>query len=661
MKKILLYISTLFLSYTSYSQNSSDTTYLEETVIQAYKAERVTPITFKSISNQELDKVNIGQEPSQILSFTPSINIYSDAGNYQGYSYFRLRGIDQTRVNMTLDGIPLNESEDQGVYFSNYPDFFNSINGLQIQRGVGTTTNGVASYAGSINYQSPNLRDKQKIETGINYGSFNTYRIYGEYNSGLKNNKAFYARASHLTSDGYKYHSSNQSSSAFTSFGLFKARHQLKLTGFIGNQKNELAWIGVPIEKIKENPRTNGNSNENDTFSQALTSIQHSYTLHSNATLNTTLYYNYLEGNYDFDLNNFLGFPSTDEMYNYDFQHQMIGGFSNISVDLKRLKLNAGFHLNTFSRRHIGSEKNTGQLYQNKGFKNEFSSFLKLHYTIDNFVLFGDIQYRYTDFAYEGSATFNKVNWQFINPKIGVSYFINKETNFYYSYGASGREPTRNDLFNGEDNLPVNESGIAVSNDIAPEYVYNHELGFRTQKKQWHLATNLYWMNFEDEIVLNGQYGPNGLALHSNVAKSFRSGVEFDFKTHILKRCYYTNNSSFSYNRISENEVEFKPILTPNIITNQMLSFESESVNAGIIFKYQSKSYISFDNKDTVPSFYSIDLSASYQLAEFTFQAKLNNVTNQHIITNGYTGLDGTPLYFVQAPTNFNLGIIWKH
>ncbi len=644
---------------TSNTPSLSDTIELKETTIQAYRADKTLPLTFKNINKLFIDNINTGQEPSQILSTTPSIHSYSDAGNYQGYAYFRLRGIDQTRVNMTLDGIPLNEPEDQGVYFSNYPDFFNSVQSIQIQRGVGTTTNGVASYAGSINFQSPNLRDTAKTEIGGNYGSFNTYRLYGEYNSGFKENKALYFRLTHQGSDGYKFHSGNLSSSAFLSTCIRNDKNSIKLTGFIGNQKNELSWIGVAKDTIKAEPRTNGNANEDDNFTQSLLSLQHSWQLKPNIKMNTTVYYNYLDGNYDFDLNNFLGYNSTDEMYNYDFQHHFAGVFSNINWYTNHFKAHGGIHYNTIDRRHIGSERTLGKLYSNHGYKSEFSSFVKINYTIQRLNIFADVQYRHTDFDYTGSISFDKLKWDFINPKMGINYFIKKEINIYYSYGKCSREPTRNDIFYGEDNLYADDDGYAIYSDIASEQVNNHELGIKTQQTRWHLNANLYLMNFKNEIVLNGQYGPNGLALHSNVANSFRSGIEVDFAVKFPNGISYTNNSSISQNRISEEDINFEPILSPSLISNQRLKYSTKYFNAGINIRYQEQNYIDFENENKVPAFTTIDLLGDIYLKSLTIQFKVNNVQNKTSLTSGYMNIYDTPLYFVQAPINFNFGLKW--
>lgn len=662
MKKHFILLFFLIGSLSLAAQQSiSDTILLDETIIQAYKADNSMPVSFKNMDAVAIEMQNTGQEPAQILSNMPSVNAYSDAGNFQGYSYFRLRGMDQTRINMTLEGIPLNEPEDQGAYFSNYPDFFNSLQAIQVQRGVGTTSNGVASYAGSINFESINTQGEANKEVGMNYGSYNTYRAYGEFLSGVKKGKSLYFRASALGSDGYKYHSGNKSYSAFLSSELQKNNHHLKFVGFIGNQQNEMAWIGVSKAQIDEDARTNGNaSGEDDSFTQALVSIQDRWTLNENWVFNNTVYYNVLDGNYDFDYNNYLGLSSTDEMYNYDFRHHFAGFISNINGYRKNLKFNAGIHANTYNRRHIGSELTLGKLYENTGYKKEFSSFVKLRYALGKFTLYGDLQYRYTNFDYEGSVDMEKVDWNFLNPKVGLVYQLNKNCNFYYSFGRSGREPTRNDLFNGNDDLYANASGEADLNQMNAEYVNDHELGMRLKTSKLSLSANLYYMAFENELVLNGNYGPNGLALHGNVAESYRSGVELDLTISLTDHFYYTNNSSFAYNRISEGDVEFQPVLSPPVLVNQLIGFKTKKLNTSIRAKYQSDSYVDFANAYKVPSFYTFSWRGTYAFKKVDFQVEINNLTDQKVISSAYLGDDGTPLYFVQAPLHFTIGLVWN-
>lgn len=293
-----------------------DTTVMLKEVIVTYQADKLTPITFQNLSSKELKTKSTGQEPSFLLTETPSITNYSDAGSSQGYSYFRLRGIDQTRINITLDGVPLNEPEDQGAYFSNYPDILNSVNKIQIQRGVGTSKNGVAGYGGSVQLSSPNLYDSTKTTFGFGYGSFNSFRVFGEYNSGVKNRKALYARASQIYSDGYKYNSSNNSQSVLLSGGLFYDKSTWKMNLLAGSQRNQLAWLGVSDSLISLDRRTNANKNEKDQFIQCMAQLQNNWQLNSFSVLQSSVYYTFLKGNYDFNLDGFLGLPTTNELYN---------------------------------------------------------------------------------------------------------------------------------------------------------------------------------------------------------------------------------------------------------------------------------------------------------------------------------------------------------
>lgn len=610
------------------------------------------PVTFTNVSQNEIEAVNTGQEPSFILSNYPSMTVYSDAGSGQGYSYFRMRGIDQTRLNLTLDGVPLNEPEDQGVYFSNYPDFFGSINGLQIQRGVGTTKNGNASFGGSMQFQSKELSDSMKTTLGAGYGSFNSYRFFAEHNMGLKKDVGLYIRASHIHSDGYRRRSANTSNSVFYSTGIVKKKHVLKLTGFAGNQRNQMAWLGVSKADIDNDARQNNNSEENDQFTQSLNQISHSVKLGTKSFLKSTVYYNYLEGYYDFDLNNFLGLPSTDEMYNYAFQSHFLGGFTNFNYFGEKLTWRIGVHGNIYQRKHTGSERLIGKLYQNRGFKNSFSAFTKADYSVTKSLkLFADIQYRYTDFDYEGAVDMNKRDWNFINPKAGLSYQI-KSNFLYYSFGAAGREPTRTDMFGGNDDLLADSTGAAILFITSPEFVLDHELGWRYQAKKLQTSFNLYYMAFQNEIVLNGQFGPNALALNDRVDQSYRTGAELSIAFHPLKALSLIHHGSINFSQITDSGVSFEPILTPRYIFNQEIVYRLSGFETGLSLRFQSKSYIDFANENELDAYALLNWRASYSVKGFTVSVFLNNITNKRYFNNGYVDWDGTNKYFVQATSN---------
>jgi iron complex outermembrane recepter protein len=654
-KLYLLTLMLLFFEQVS-AQNTlePDTIKQLEEVVVVYQAGRRTPVTFQNLYSKEFRQKYTGQEPSFLLAETPSITNYSDAGNSQGYSYFRLRGIDQTRINITLDGIPLNEPEDQGAYFSNYPDILNSTSKIQIQRGVGTSKNGVASYGGSVQLFSPNLSEAPKTTVGIGYGSFNSLRAFGEYNSGIKNNKALYIRASQINTEGYKYHSSNNSQSVFLSTGLFEKKSTWKLNFLAGNQQNDLAWLGVSDALIAKDRRTNANSpQENDRFFQTLSQLQNTWQISHSSSLQSSIYYTFLNGNYNLDLNNFLGLPSTEELYNYAFQSHLIGFFSNYTYARKKLTMTTGLHGNVYNRQHTGSEKALGRLYQNKGYKDEVSVFAKADYTFNRLALFADVQYRQVAFDYRGSVPLQQLAWSFINPKAGLSATLNPNSSVYYSIGYTGREPTRNDMFGGNDDLLADTLGNAVLSNTRPEYVYNHEFGFRVQKVKINLNINFYCMNFKNEIVLNGKFGPNGLALTNNVERSFRAGIELNLSCQVAKGFSLINNSAINYSRIKEQNERFSPILTPPIIINQEAVFSSNNFSLGLSGRYQHGAFIDFANAEKVNAYLLLNSRASYSIKNLQFAVFLNNMTNAKYFNHGYVDLDGSKKYFVQAPTNF--------
>lgn len=659
MKFIVAVIIGLVVGECAKSQDSLrvDSAYSLKEVVITYQANRTTPVSFQNISKKELDAKSTGQEPSFILSGFPAITVYSDAGSTQGYSYFRLRGIDQTRINISLDAVPLNEPEDQGAYFSNYPDLINSVSSLQIQRGVGTSKNGVASYAGSVQLFSPNLTDSSQAILGVDYGSFNSFRIFGAYNSGIKKGKALYVRASQIKSDGYKYHSGNDSRSVFLSTGLFFKKSSLKLNVLAGQQKNELAWLGVSDSLLKINRRTNVNENEQDRFTQLMVQLHHKAQVNRYNSFQSGLYHIYLKGNYDFNLNSFLGLPSTSELYNYAFLSHLYGAFGNWTYSKDQLSFTVGLHANQYDRRHTGSVNTSGKLYQNTGYKDELSAFTKATYRIGRAELFADLQYRTVAFKYEGSVALPRLDWQFFNPKAGISFSLSKELVVYYSVGKTGREPTRNDLFGGNDDLLADSSGQALLFVSNPESVIDHEWGIRFRTERFHLTANYYLMNFNNEIVLNGKFGPNGLALTDDVEKSYRTGLEMSVAYAFNKQFSISNQSSFNKSRIKQQGIRFSPILTPSVIINQELSYSNKGFSVSVGGRYQSSSFLDFANSAQIKGYFLLNTRASYQFRKWHWSLFLNNLTNTRYFNNGYVDFDGTNKYFVQAPINYNLSV----
>ncbi|MFC1853264.1 TonB-dependent receptor [candidate division CSSED10-310 bacterium] len=628
--------------------------------VQGVRADEKTPITQKTVNRAEVEETYYSQEMPLLLDTMPNITSSTDGGHNLGYTYFRLRGIDQTRINMTLEGVPLNEPEDQGVYFSNYPDFANSIESMQLQRGVGTSSNGVASYAGSINFETPDgLGDKQ-TEVQAGYGSFDTYRISVENNTGLlTNNVAFYTRFSTFETTGYKYNSGNLGYSFFLSGGYYGPEAVLKVIAFTGRSFNQMAWYAVSETDIDTDPRINYNMpREDDDFRQSLLILKHIRTLGSDAVVTTTAFYNKLDGEWDLDLEPLGG---GDTVNNYQLDSYFYGLLSNYNFTRDTIRLNVGVHAQQYQREHAMSLlPDTAPEYKNTGFKDEASSYLKIGYDYHKFTLFGDTQLRWTRFRYRGDLELNDVEWTFFNPKAGLMFHVREELNLYASAGQAHREPTRTDMFAGEDDP-------SVYYDIDPESVTDYEVGTNFSATNVKLQANVYYMDFQNEITLLGALGANGLPLMTNVEKSFRSGLELDFQLTLrlnqALQVRLTSNTAYSYNRIIDSGRNFQPLYTPQLIVNQGIWFTNSSakIRLGFEVKHHTESYIDWENTATTPAFTILNTQLALTLfKEHSLILRVNNLTDTEYFTNGYT-IEEESYFYVNPPLNFfiTLKMVW--
>lgn len=637
MKKILL-LFTLMVSFFTYSQTDTiESKKLNEFEVLGIRSDSKSPSSQKVLIKDEYIKVHQGMELPFILDKTPSITTQSDGGGQNGYCSFRIRGIDQTRINMSLNGVPLNEPEDQGVYFSNYPNFITNINSIQIQRGVGTSSYGTASYGGSINFESKNGIDKE-FTSQIGYGSFNTKRTNISYGSGLRNNISFYGGISLYNTDGYKYNSFGMGYSSFMNIGYYGSKNILKITGFNGKSLNGMSWLPVSECDIKKDPKINYNrKGEDDDFTQSFIQLQYVRTLSKKSTISSTIYYNRLDGIWDMSLDSI-------NMMRFGLSSNFYGIMCNYKLDYRKLKLNIGLHANTYNRRHIGTI--VTELYNNIGYKNEYSSFFKASYDLKKFTLSCDLQNRNVYFKYNGDVKMSDIKWTFFNPRFGFTYSLNKNVNYYLSIGKSNREPTRNDMFGGSDNL-------VTINIINPESVIDYELGSNIKLSKIDIQYNLYYMDFKNEITLYGFIGSNGLPLMTTVDKSYRSGLEFDLKYKIHKYISITNNTNYSLNNIKSDGYNYNPLYTPNIILNQGISYDNNKLYVDFTVKYQSKSYISFDGT-SIPSFYTLNSNISLKIKKCCLMVQIVNLNNKQYYTMGYR-MNNTNYLFVNQPLSFYL------
>lgn len=654
IQKNILFLSIVMIIF---SKTSSAQETEELIITRIYAADKLSPVTYQDINESELQTIDL-KEPSFFLQKTPSIISYSDAGSYQGYSYFRLRGIDQTRINMTLDGIPLNEPEDQGVYFSNYPGIFGSLDKIQIQRGVGTSQNGTASYAGSIQLYSIDHSQPGKTKLETSYGSFDSFSGTAEYLSGMRNDKSIYANVSGVKSDGYKYHSGNESYSVFASGIKQDEKGSWRFLGFSGKQENELAWVGVEKAAINENPRNNANTPyEKDRYQQSLVSIAREQKLDDNVQLEVRAYYNHLDGSYDFDFNNFIGLDSTDELYNYALNADFYGAYSNLHYKTDTYDFTAGIHINNYKRDHIGSENITGELYRNTGYRDSYAAFVKYNYYIGDWNLFTDIQYRYSDFDYKGNVDFGKLHWHFTNPRLGTSYQFTESVLAYYSLGKTGREPTRTDLFGGMDNLELNEADEPALFIVDPESVVNHELGLRYQTETMSGNVNIFYMDFDKEITLNGSFGPNGLLLNQDVDQSIRKGIEATLDWQMSASILWKNAISYTHAEIKDNSESFSPVMTPEWIGLSALEYQHSNFTLGMDVRYQDEAYINLANTEKVRSYSLVNVYGIYRQSSIEYQLSINNLFDKSYFASGMINASSQPAYFVGVPINYSFSI----
>lgn len=608
--------------------------------------------SFTYLNQRMIEDRYFGQEPSYLLATTPGISVVSDAGSFSGYSYFRMRGIDQTRISMTWDGVPLNEPEDQGVYFSNFPDIFNSVQKVEIHRGVGVGNMGVASYGGSVHLSAPSAYGNEYVRVGGNYGSYGTWRTYEEVNRPLKNHKSLYVRGTLQHSNGYKERSANTSASGLISTQWIKDNHSVKFNGFAGQQANQMAWLGVPLDTLIQQPTYNANSNEDDLFRQLHGQIHYKYDF-GRGWFNAIAFSNILDGNYDFDYNNFLGLPSTKEMYNYAFYSKWVGGIGSVHYAAYPLTGTAGISLGKYSRTHTGSEAALGELYQNTGIKQEASAFAKTNWKFGKLSAELDGQIRYAQLSYEGLVPWEGEKWLLPSFRGALSYQLADYFHVYYSLGGSTREPARLDLFYGSDDLLADSLGNPILNDIDIEKCLDHEAGLRLRRKKFAVNANAYWMHFRNEIALNGQFGPSGLPLHSNVAQTDRMGLELEATLQLPQGFRLVHASSISRNQTKEGSETFEPILTPSAILNQQVVWAKERFEFSLNGRYQSRAWLDFANSAPLPAFLTVDAGVQYKTAKMRLGLRGMNLANAQYYGGGYMGYGGIPQYFIQAGANF--------
>lgn len=677
MKKVL-FLLTLIVFQLSFSQDSLSIT-LDDIQVIGIKPIKREPITLTKIGVDSIRMTFNGNDPFFVINrLSPGIYSQSDAGIPLGYSYIRMRGLDQTRINFTLNGIPLNEMEDQGIYFSNIPDFMSNIGEIQVQRGIGTSKYGTTSFAGSVNLETKSLlKEEGSVEVGM--GSFNTFKVSGGYTSGLKGKFAYSSRMSYLRSDGFRENSGTEGFTYFGQGAYYGDKNILKIYGFSGVSKNQMSWFAPTDSMIKQNYRVNINQpDEVDRFNQNLVSINWINYSKQKLKFNSSLYFNNVNGWYSvyFD-ENFMG--------RFALNSYQSGAMSNIVYENDGLVLNTGLNYNYYQRSHTMSDNSNTQdlFYKNIGYKQDVIAFLKMvSRDFNGFSLFGDLQYRYVTFNYDGQLFYD---WTFFNPKFGGKY-IGENFTIHTMFGKTSREVTRSDILYGYDDVIVVDnstiidpiSGNKYTVNSNPEDCYNFEFGSTFSSNRFNLSTNIYYMYFENERILSGEINYIGLPIRQRVNSSFRTGLELEMD-YSIKGFFIGTNLSTSRNRIKrwvdpytdQRYFDVTSAFSPNFIMNNFINYKIKWLTFGINGQFMSEMYL--DNTQNVdfktPSYYLFGCMLGFEDKNFSVSLNVNNLLNtKHYLPGGVENYDNMfgvshglrPTFFVGALRNAFINMKYK-
>ena len=641
------------------------------------------PISEKTLYRDEIQRRYTGQETPILLQRAPGITAYSESGSASNYSYMRMRGIDQTRINITLDGIPLNEPEDQGLFFSNFPDFANSIASVQVQRGVGSSTHGVASYAGSVNFESvPIAGVARGGELQLTRGSYNTSRASASYQTGLTpSGFAAHGRGSVQRTDGYRFNSGNRSHSWFGSGGWFGARDVIKATVLAGVSSNDQAYLASPLSVLRENPRDNpyGNSDATavtDRFHQTLVSVGWTRGLSDRLTVATTAY--------GFDAGGWFDVPAAsgdpDEAWNYNLHSRWGGIIGALDWTGAASTASLGFHVARYHRDHwlhARPDLET-RLYSNRGYKDEEGVFAKGSITTGVATWFGDAQLRFARFRYrptEGSEVDPaSVRWSFVNPKIGVTVRATDRLTAYASAGMNGREPTRADLFAGADDVDaVTAESVLPLTRVRAESVRDLEAGMSWRSDRVHAQANLFLMQFRDEIAPIGGINEIGYVLRKNVPRSVRRGMEADVTWRTAPRLTLVATASLTDARIreylddatGETYRDVRALMTPTFVSGHGIRSDVTSwLSLDLDGRYTSRMMLTNtgDDRFAVPASWYADAGVTVRAGRHSVLVQLRNVLDRRVYTGGYPGPAASgeadamePYYYILAPRNLSV------
>ena len=709
-------LSFLFslISFVSFAQEKPQDTVtiaeLKEIIVSSVRAKGKNPITFTNVSKEEIAPRNLGQDIPVLLNYLPSVVTSTDAGNGIGYTYMRVRGSDGSRINVTLNGIPFNDSESQGTFFVNLPDFASSLENIQLQRGVGTSTSGAGAFGASLNMQTKSFREKAYAEIANTVGSFATRKHTLSFGTGLHDNLEINVRLSQIASDGYIDRAASNLFGYFFNANYVTNSTLIKAIAFGGKEKTYQAYWGIEDpDKLKSDRTFNpagmyfdadGNmkfyDNETDNYVQNHFQLHWSEKWSNQWTSNLALHYTIGKGYFeqykedqtlaDYYLPNIEGNSISDLVRKRWLENDFFGTTFSMNYKTAETDLMIGGAANRYLGNHFAEVVWTpyykpinNRYYDNIGNKEDVSLYTKASHDITGKLnIFADLQYRMV-FYQANSVKFSDVNdtFRFFNPKAGLNYQFNNKNSFYGYFGIANKEPRRDDYENGS---------------INPERLFDYELGWKYNTSNVKVSANAFYMKYKNQLVMTGALNDVGSPIFTNSGDSYRLGLELESTINLGSKFVLQPNVTVSQNKNQDFNFQRDGILqnlgntaiaySPNIVLGNRFTFlPIKNFQISLLSKYVGEQYMgNIDSENSKLSAYFVnDLNITYDLKinngiqSILFSGLVNNLFDLEYESNGYfytydddysnpptiTTIEGTG-YYPQAGTNFLLGLTLK-
>jgi len=704
-KSIFLLLFSIFFSQFSFAQEQDSTKVnkLDDVLVSAVRVTAKTPVSFSNLDKKDIKFRNLGQDIPILMNYLPSVVTTSDAGGGIGYTGIRVRGSDATRVNVTINGIPYNDAESQGTFWVNMPDFASSVESLQLQRGVGTSTNGSSAFGASLNMLTDNYATKATGEISSSYGSFNSNKNTVKFSTGLLNDHFELAgRLSTIKSDGYVDRASSDLKSYFLQGTYIGKTTLIKALVFGGTERTYQSWNGIDAEKLNSDRTYNsagkykdeaGNvhfyDNETDNYKQNHYQLHWSESISDKWSSNLALHYTKGQGYYEnFKYNepikgygpiqptkmveNDLGelVPGTDLIRQKWLDNDFYGTTFSVKYKEEKLDVIVGGGWNKYEGAHFGKviwARNSSQALPGDHYYDDFSTktdgniFAKANYQLtEKLSFYGDLQYRNVTYKANGKDTgLVDDSFNFFNPKAGLNYAINSKNTLYFSYARANREPNRTDYEGG---------------NVKPEKLNDFELGWRFNSDKFQLNSNVYYMAYKDQLILTGRLDDVGAPIRANTEKSYRLGLEVDATIQLSEKFILRPNFTLSSNKNIDLAVEGTHYGTtdiaysPSVIAGNIIVYSPiQNLHISLLQKFVGEQYM---NNIELPAakladYFVNDLNVSYEIKpKSVFKSILitglvNNFLDKKYVSNGAMW-DVYPYYYPQAGINFLAGLTLK-